>query len=186
MSRDVTHLLLEWNEDNKAALDELIPIVADELRQMAAKHLRDEKLDHTLQPTALVNEVYLKLVDRKQVTWEKRAHFFGFAATTMRRLLVDHARAKQSGKRGGGAVTVLLDENLQAKRDLDVLALEEGMKELEELSPRQSRIVELRFYAGLSVQEAALVLDVGTATITRDWIAARAWLYRYLKKAAPA
>ena len=151
MSQDVTELLLEWNQDNKAALDQLMPIVSGELKRLAQSYLSDEKGGHTLQPTALVNEVYLKLVDRKQVSWEKRAHFFGFVATTMRRLLVDHARAKLSGKRGGGAVTVMLDDNLVEKKDLNLLALDEALKELAQLSPRQSRVIELRFFAGLSV-----------------------------------
>ncbi|MEM1204320.1 MAG: sigma-70 family RNA polymerase sigma factor [Acidobacteriota bacterium] len=182
--QEVTELLLSWNDGHKEALDHLMPIVADELRQLARGYLNDERDSHTLQPTALVNELYLRLVDRRRVTWENRSHFFGFAATTMRRILVDHARAHRTEKRGGGSETLVLDEAmaLPDQREIDLVALDDALKDLEKLDPRQGRLVELRFFAGLTIEEASEVLGVGHATVSRDWKTAKAWLHRELRR----
>ncbi len=184
MAEDVTELLLQWNGGNREALDELMPIITDELRKLARRHLQHERPGHTLQPTALVNEVYLRLVDRRQANWHDRAHFFAFAAGTMRRILVDYARARLTAKRGGGLETVCLEEatGLAAGPSVDIIALDQALEALAELDERQSRLVELRFFAGLSLKEAAAVLEVGTATAGRDWATARAWLYARLSE----
>ncbi len=179
---DITELLLQWNQGSKRALDELMPMVERELRRLARLRLRDEPSTHTLQPTALVNECYMRLIDRKQVSWAERAHFYGFAARTMRRILVDHARARRTAKRGSGVRAESLDDHvtIAARRDVDVVALDDALKALSALDPRQSRIVELRFFGGLTIQETAEVLEVGEATVSRDWQSARAWLFREL------
>lgn len=179
---EITQLLLGWNQGNKQALDALIPLVATELRRIAERHLRGESNDHTLQPTALVNECYLRLIDRRQVSWQDRAHFFGFAARTMRRILVDHARARRSAKRGHGVRAIPLDEHVTVamEADVDVVALDEALKTLATLDERQSHIVELRFFAGLTIKETAEVLGIAEATVSRDWTSARAWLFREL------
>lgn len=183
-ARDVTDLLLRWNSGHKEALDDLMPLVSGELRRLAQAYLRDESRARTLQPTALVNELYLRLIDRRRVRWENRAHFFGFAATTMRRILVDHARAVQSAKRGGGTRPVSMEAalGLAVHEDVDVLRLDEALKTLAELDPRQARLVELRFFVGLSIEETAEVLGIGRATVGRDWVTAKAWLHRELSK----
>lgn len=183
-SRDVTELLLRWNSGHKEALDDLMPLVSGELRRLAQAYLRDESRAQTLQPTALVNELYLRLIDRRRVSWENRAHFFGFAATTMRRILVDHARSLQSAKRGGGQRPVSIEAalGLAIAQDVDVLRLDEALKTLAKLDPRQARLVELRFFVGLSIEETAEVLDIGRATVGRDWVTAKAWLHRELSK----
>ena len=185
MAEDVTELLLQWSEGNKGALDELMPLVTRELRDLARSYLLKERSGHTLQPTALVNEVYLRLVDRRRVSWQGRAQFFGFAARTMRRILVDHARARRRAKRGSGMEPVTLDETigLTTGKEIDVLALDEALRDLAKLDERQSRLVELRFFAGLTVEETAQVLGVGTATVVRDWSTAKAWLYAQLSGA---
>ena len=185
VSPDVTQLLLEWNDGHKQALDQLMPIVTEELRKLARSYLQDERDSHTLQPTALVNELYLRLVDRRRVTWQSRSHFFGFAATTMRRILVDHARAHRTAKRGGGVKTVTLDEalGLPDQPEIDLVALDDALHDLAKLDPRQSRLVELRFFAGLNIEEAAEVLGIGHATVSRDWTTAKAWLRRELRRA---
>lgn len=182
--RQVTDLLLRWNNGHKEALDDLMPLVSGELRRLAQAYLRDESRAQTLQPTALVNELYLRLIDRHRVSWENRAHFFGFAATTMRRILVDHARAIQSAKRGGGKKPVSMEAalGLAVPQDVDVLRLDEALKTLAELDPRQARLVELRFFVGLSIEETAEVLGIGRATVGRDWVTAKAWLHRELSK----
>ncbi|MEO1082849.1 MAG: ECF-type sigma factor [Acidobacteriota bacterium] len=186
MTQDVTDLLLAWNDGHKEALDELLPLVAGELRQLAAAHLRNERSARTLQPTALVNELYLRLVDRRRVTWKNRSHFFGFAATTLRRILVDHARAKHREKRGGGAQCVTLEDAglIAQPRDIDVLALDQALEQLAALEPRLERIVELRFFAGLTIEEVAEVLGIGSATVVRDWKAAQAFLLHRLESSA--
>ncbi len=182
MAEDVTQLLLQWSQGDKDALDELMPLVTRELRQLASSYLHKERPGHTLQPTALVNEVYLRLVDRRRVSWQGRAQFFAFAASTMRRILVDHARAKLTAKRGSGLETITLDEamGLTTEAEVDVIALDDALVGLAKLDARQSRLVELRFFAGLTVEETASVLGVGTATVVRDWSTAKAWLYAQL------
>ncbi len=185
MAEDVTELLLQWNRGNKEALDELMPLITGELGKLARLHLKKERPGHTLQPTALINEVYIRLVDRKRVSWHDRAHFFAFAARTMRRILVDYARARLTAKRGGGLETVTLDEavGLTTEQEIDVIALDQSLEALAKIDERQSRLVELRFFAGLTVEETAAVLGVGTATVVRDWSTARAWLFAHLTEA---
>ena len=182
--QDVTQLLLDWRAGDPAALDRLMPLVADELRLRARRYLAHEAPDHTLQPPALVNEVYLRLVDQRRVSWKNRAQFFGFAAQTMRRILVDHARAQKAWKRGRGVAKIPIDEavGLADQRSVDIIALDDALKELAEMDPRQSRMVELRFFGGLSLEEAAEVLGVGVATVSRDWVAVKAWLHRELQR----
>jgi RNA polymerase sigma factor (TIGR02999 family) len=166
----------------------LTPLVYSELRRLARRHLSRERSDHTLQSTALVHEAYLRLVDQRNVQWQNRAHFFGVAAQLIRRILIDHARARQAGKRGAGACLLSLDEALDAPsggRPLDVVALDDALEQLTKIDPRQSRIVELRFFAGLTVQETAEVLNVSTPTVNREWNAAKAWLFRELNRRGP-
>lgn len=183
---DITRLLQRWNQGNKDALDQLMPLVVDELRRIARYHLEGERIEHTLQPTALVNELYLKLIGRRQASWKDRTHFFAFAARSIRRILVDHARIQRASKRGGGLRTITLDEAIATpgRREIDLIALDDALCSLAHLDPRQSRLVELRFFGGLSTQEAAEALGVGVATIGRDWASAKAWLFRELSPAA--
>lgn len=166
----------------KEALDELMPAVYDELRRQAARYLRREKAGHTLQTTALIHEAYLRLVDQRNVQWQNRAHFFGIAAQMMRRILVDHARTKKRAKRGGSDVKVsLADATIPVnERDLDVVALDEALTRLAEIDEQQSRVVELRFFSGLTVEETAEVMGISPATVKRDWSVAKAWLHREL------
>jgi RNA polymerase sigma-70 factor, ECF subfamily len=183
--QDVTKLLKAWGSGDQEALNALLPAVYCEVRKLAQSYLRRERPDHTLQPTALVNEAYMRLVDQREVRWQNRAHFFGIAAQMMRRVLVDHARAHQAEKRGSGEVPVLLDEALgvaAADRGLDVVALDEALKGLAELDSRQARIVELRFFGGLSIEETAEVTELSPATVKREWAGARAWLRRELER----
>jgi len=177
---DVTRLLLAWRDGNDQALARLMPLVYDELRRLAASYMRRERPDHTLQPTALLNEAYLRLVDQARVAWQGRAHFFGIAARMMRRILMDHARQHRAAKRGSGGRKLPLDEAMEEplRQDVDLLALDEALSRLEELDPRQSRVVELRFFAGLEVTEVAEVLGISPATVKREWAVARAWLHR--------
>jgi RNA polymerase sigma-70 factor, ECF subfamily len=175
----VTQLLKDWAGGDQTALDRLMPLVYSELRRLANNYLRRERANHTLQPTALVNEAYMRLVDQKNARWQNRAQFFGVAAQLMRRILVDHARLHQAQKRGGSDRQRLSLTNLDAlaaKPDIDLLALHEALNELAEIDPQQARIVELRFFGGLSIEETADVLGVGHATVERDWKMARAWL----------
>src|SRR5215831_12591920 len=168
----VTQLLLKWNEGDAGALDRLMPLVYNELRRLANNYLRRERQNHTLQPTALVNEAYLKLVDQKSARWQNRAQFYGVAAQLMRRILVDHARQHQAAKRGGPTqerLSVTSAGQLGEKPDLDLLALHEALEELKEFDPQQERIVELRFFGGLSIEDTAEVLGIGDATVERDW-----------------
>jgi RNA polymerase sigma factor (TIGR02999 family) len=177
---EVTQLLKESARGDRAALDQLLPLVYGELRLIADRYLRRERADHTLQATALVHEAYLRLVDQRDVEWQNRAHFFGVAAQMMRRILVDHARAHQTAKRGSGGIKVSLDDVLEISDEQmgGMLELDEALTALERLDPQKSRIVELRFFGGLSIEETAEALGVGTATVIRQWRLAKAWLYQ--------
>jgi len=178
-AKDVTQLLGDWANGNKEALDKLLPLVYDELRRLADRYLRRERPDHTLQPTALVHEAYLRLVDQTAVRWQNRAHFFGIAANLMRQILVNHALSHRAAKRGGEASKLPLEEasNLSLERDVDLVALDEALARLATFDSRQSRIVELRFFGGLTVEEAAEVLGISPATVKREWTTAKAWLH---------
>ena len=175
----VTHLLQNWADGDAAAFDQLLPLVYGELRRLAASYLARERPGHTLQPTALVHEAYLRLVDQKQVDWRNRAQFIGLAAVMMRRILVTHARDRAANKRGGGAQKIPLSEVDEpgAAPDIDVVILHDALDRLQALDPRKSRIVELKFFGGLTRAEIAEVLGISVATVERDWTFARAWLY---------
>lgn len=179
---NITELLAGYGHGDKEALDRLMPLVYDELRRQAARYLKREQAGHTLQTTALIHEAYVRLVDQRNVQWQNRAHFFGIAAQLMRRILVDHARTKKRAKRGGSDVRVSLgDVNLAAKdQDLDVVALDEALNRLAKIDEQQSRVVELRFFSGLTVEETAEVMGISAATVKRDWSMAKAWLHREL------
>jgi RNA polymerase sigma factor (TIGR02999 family) len=181
---DVTQLLHRWSSGNRNALDNLTPVVYDELRRLAGIYLSRERSDHTLQATALVHEAYMKLVDQKNVRWQNRAHFFGIAAQMIRRILVDHARGVRAAKRGGGAMALSLDEALgvSEKRDLEIEALDDALAALAKIDPQQARVVELRFFTGLSIEETAEVLGISDSTVKRDWVSAKAWLFRELSR----
>jgi RNA polymerase sigma factor (TIGR02999 family) len=181
-SHNVTQLLVDWSHGDPAALEKLTPLVYGELKRLAARYLRRERADHTLQSTALVHEAYLRLVDQREIQWQNRAQFYGIAAEMIRRILIDHARGRQAVKRGDGAVKLSLDDALATprRRDLDLVALDDALSDLTRLDPRQGRLVELRFFAGLSVEESAEVLGISAATVKREWVAAKAWLYREL------
>ena len=174
----ITQLLLKWSAGDSAALDELMPLIYNELRQLAKNYLRRERPGHTLQPTALVNEAYLRMVEQRDAKWQNRAQFFGVAAQLMRRILVDHARARSAAKRGGlqYAVSLSKADRIEAGPDVDLLMLHEALNELAKIDPQQSRIVELRYFGGLTIEEAAEVLNVSHATVEREWKMARAWL----------
>ena len=180
---DITQLLQQVSSGGEG-VDELLDVVYAELRRQAARYLRRERKNHTLQPTALVNEAFMKLVDQRNVRWQNRAHFFGIAAQAMRRIVIDHARARQRLKRGGVQEVVTLDEAMIAaeSRSIDVLALDEALNRLAALDERQAKIVELRYFAGLSVEETAEVTGLSPATIKREWAMARAWLHAELTK----
>jgi RNA polymerase sigma factor (TIGR02999 family) len=178
---NVTQLLVAWSNGDRAALERLTPLVHEELHRLAARYMAGERPGHLLQPTALVNEAYLRLVDWKNVQWQNRAHFFGVAAQMMRRVLVDVARTRRRAKRGGGGLHVSLSEAVRVPAQrVDFVALDDALKTLETMDPRQSRVIELRFFAGLSLEETAHVLDVSVGTVRRDWSLAQAWLYREL------
>ena len=192
-SSDVTGLLLRWSQGDAGALDRLLPLIYEELRRIASRQLRDERHEHTLAPTALVHELYLRLVDQRRSTWENRAHFFGLAAQLMRRTLVDHARARYADKRGGSVTRVSLEEALDeslAEPDApggeaaaaDVLAIDQALERLSKVDQDQARIVELRFFAGLTVEETAHVLKRSPRTVKREWRLAKAWLYLELRR----
>jgi RNA polymerase sigma factor (TIGR02999 family) len=183
-SPDITTLLLAWRSGDEAALGRIVPLVHDELRKIARRCLRGGQAAHSLQPTALVNEAYLRLVDARLVNWQNRVHFLAMAARLMRRVLVDAARARGADKRGGDAVRVSLSEALGRHDDLDedVVALHDALEHLEQVDARKGRLVELRFFAGLSVEEAAEVLEVSPQTAARDWTFAKAWLRRELAR----
>lgn len=179
---EITQLLAEWSEGNQAALDQLYPLVYNELRRLAHGYLRRERKGHTLQTTALINEAYLRLVDQKHVHWANRSHFFGISAQIMRRILIDHARRYDYAKRGGGAQRISLDEAaiVAKQRGQTLLLLDEALKSLAKIDPRRSQVVELRYFGGLNNEEIAGVLKISENTVTRDWIMARAWLYQEL------
>ncbi len=183
---DVTRLLKDWSGGDSTALDRLMPIVYQELRAVAARYLRRERRDHTLQPTALVNEAYLRLIDQKQVAWQNRAHFVGVAAQMMRRILVDHAKSHNRVKRGGGALRIPLDEAamISDERATDLVELDEALTALAAFDERKSRVVEMKYFGGLSVEETAEVLKVSVITVARDWKLAKAWLYTTIKENA--
>jgi RNA polymerase sigma-70 factor, ECF subfamily len=183
-SQNITRLLLDWRNGDQTALDRLMPLVYEELRRMANHYMRNERRGHTLQTSALVNEAYLRLVDHENIEWQNRAHFFGVAAQAMRRILVDHARSRNYQKRGGGAQQVSLDEamTLAEDRAAELLALDEALQELAKMDERKSRVVELRYFGGLSLEETAEALGVSVPTVTRDWSTAKAWLMREMTK----
>ncbi|HVF41681.1 MAG TPA: sigma-70 family RNA polymerase sigma factor [Pyrinomonadaceae bacterium] len=182
--QDVTRLLVRLTEGDRGVLDELLPVVYGELRKLASSYLRRERVGHTLQPTALVHEAYMRLVDQTQVQWQNRAHFFGVAAQMMRRILVDHARAHEAEKRGGEFQKLSLDENIDVsgERDVNLVALDDALNLLAEIDPQKMKIVELRFFGGLSVEETAEVLGVSAPTVKRQWRMAKAWLYGQVKR----
>lgn len=181
---EITLWLHEWSSGNESALDVLMPVVYAELHRQAVNYLRRERIGHTLQATALINEAYLKLIDQRDVNWKNRAHFFGLAAQAMRRILVDHARARHRNKRGGNAENLPLEAaEFTASEDgtsVDLVALDETLSRLELLDKRQARIVELRFFSGLSVEETAEALTVSPATVKNEWRTAKAWLFQEL------
>jgi len=179
-SHHVTELLREWTKGNSAAMDELLPYIYDELHRRAARYLRRERINHTLQTTALVHEAYLKLVDQKSVQWKDRGHFFAVAAQAMRRILVDHAKHKNRAKRGGDVPDLQLDasvENAILESKVDIESLDEALSRLAVIDPDQEKLVELRFFAGLSLEEAAAVMDISRATAAREWQVAKSWLH---------
>jgi RNA polymerase sigma-70 factor (ECF subfamily) len=180
-SQDVSQLLVDWSNGDQAALDKLLPLVNTELRQLARRYLRRENPGHTLQTSALVNEAYLRLIDQKSVRWQNRAHFFGIAARLMRRILIDHARSHHRAKRGG-ALRVSLDEAaaVTEARAIELLAVDEALEKLTAMDSRKGRIVELRFFGGLSLEETAEVLGISSPTVQREWRAAKAWMHRIL------
>lgn len=175
---EVTELLQDWSKGDESALERLMPLVYDELHRLAHQHMKQERAGHILQTSALINEAYLRLVDRPRIHWENRAQFFGIAARVMRRILVDDARKRKSDKRGSDAIHVTLNEAtiVAHEQAANVMALDDALKSLEEIDPRQSQIVELRFFGGLSIDETAEVLKVSPGTVMRDWTFARAWL----------
>lgn len=183
-SHDVTQLLHEWSRGDRQAAERLMPLVYDELRKLARRYLGRERPDHTLQPTALVNEAYLKLIDQTRVDWQNRHHFYGIAAQVMRRILVDHARMHTSEKRGGGAPQLSLDELNVAggERAAELIALDEALERLSQLFPRKGKVVELRFFGGFSVDETAQILGVSDKTVMREWESAKLWLYREFER----
>jgi RNA polymerase sigma factor (TIGR02999 family) len=180
----LTQLLIDWSNGDQSAFDKLMPLIDEELRRLAHRYMSRERAGHTLQTTALVNEAFVRLVNRKNVNWQNRAHFFGLAAQLMRTILVDHARSHACAKRGGGAFKLELDDALvvSQKKAAEVIALNDALNELVRLDPQQSRIVELRFFGGLTVEETAEVLHLSPATIKREWSTAKAWLYHELSK----
>jgi RNA polymerase sigma factor (TIGR02999 family) len=183
-SPQVTQLLIDWSNGDRAALDKLMSIVDAELRRLAHRYMSRERSGHTLQTTALVNEAFVRLVNRKNVHWQNRAHFFAIAAQLMRTILVDHARSHACAKRGGSADTLVLDEAMVVSQEkaAEVVALDDALKVLADMDPQQSRIVELRFFGGLTVEETAEVLQLSPATIKREWSTAKAWLFHELAK----
>jgi RNA polymerase sigma factor (TIGR02999 family) len=182
-NEQITGLLLKWSKGDEQALEALAPVLYQELRRLARNYMKRERPDHTLQSTALVHEAYMRLVDQR-VVWKGREHFFAIAAQMMRRILVDHAKKNQSAKRGSGARPLSLAEpqEVSAKPDKDLVALDEALKRLETHDPQRSRIIELRFFGGLSNEESAVVLGISPATVQRQWAGARAWLYRELSR----
>ena len=181
-SHEITQLLLDWNEGKPDVLEKLMPLVYKELRRLARQYLNKERAGHTLLTTDLVHEAYLRLIDQTRVQWQNRAHFFGIAAQLMRRILVDHARGKKRMKRGDGAQRISLDEAATASLDskVDILAIDEALGRLAEFDERKAKVVELRFFGGLEIEEAAVFLNLSPITVSRDWKLAKAWLHRAL------
>jgi RNA polymerase sigma-70 factor, ECF subfamily len=181
---EITQLLVAWNNGDAAALERLTPLVQAELHRLAKHYMAGERQGHLLQTTALVNEAFMRLIDWRNVEWQNRSHFFGLAAQIMRRVLVDFARARRREKRGGDALMVSLSEaaHIAHEQSADLVALDDALQALEKLDPRQARVVELRFFAGLSMEETAEALKVSLSTVRRDWSLAEAWLYRELSK----
>jgi len=184
--QEITQLLVAWSQGDEAALEKLTPLVYQELHRLAHRYLGRERTGHTLQTTALVHEAYLRLIDRQQVEWQNRAHFFAISAQLMRRILVDFARTRRYRKRGGGAQQVMFDEAavVAPERSADFIALDDALMELSKLDQRQARVVELRFFGGLTIEETAEVLKVAPITVRRDWNLAQAWLLRELRRGA--
>ncbi len=184
LPEQMTRLLVAWSDGDKSALDKLMPVVHDELRRMAHRFMNRERKGHTLQTTALVNEVYLKLIDQRHVSWQNRAHFFAVAAKLMRRILVDYARSRQYAKREGEQHKVELEEAAQVSkvRGAELIAVDDALLSLEMIDARKAKVVELRFFGGLTIEETAEVLKTSHATIERDWTTARAWLYREISR----
>ena len=185
-TKEVTVFLKAWSGGSREAADRLMQIVYKEMRKLAASYLQKQRSDHTLQPTALVHEAYLKLIDASQINWQDRAHFFAVAAQTMRNILVDHARAVAADKRGGGAQKIALDEvaGLSENQEVDLIDLDEALRLLARQDETQSRIIELRFFGGLTIEETAEVLKISPATVKREWAMARAWLFRQINSPA--
>lgn len=184
-SSNITQMLRDWGDGRTEALDELLPLVYNELRRLAASYLRKERPNHTLQTTALVHEAYLKLIDQRNVEWKNRGHFFAIAAQAMRRILVDHAKARHREKRGGQAEDASLEDVLVAaaqESNIDLVALDEALSKLARIDPQQVKIVELRYFTGLSLDETADVLGISRATVARDWQVAKAWLHREMTR----
>jgi RNA polymerase sigma-70 factor, ECF subfamily len=184
---EITQLLAEWSDGNQSALDELYPLVYDELHRLARRYMSREREGHTLQTTALINEAYVRLVDQRNVHWANRSHFFAISAQIMRRILIDHARRHAYAKRGGGAQQVSLDEAAIVTRTAgaELLRLDEALKSLAEMDPRRSQVVELRYFGGPNNEEIAGVLNISENTVTRDWNMARAWLHQQLSESSP-
>jgi len=180
---DITALLVDWNNGDKSAMDRLLPLVEKELHRLAHAYMRREDPDHMLQTTALINETYLRLVDQRKVQWQNRAHFFGISAQIMRRILLNYARDQNRQKRGGKAIHVSLSEALimPAEKDREIIALNDALNRLEEVDERKAKVVELRFFGGLTIEEVAEVLKVSTVTVLRDWAFAKAWLSREMQ-----
>ena len=183
-STPVTQLLVRWRGGDRDAFDALIPLVYDELRRIAQRYLQAERPEHTLQSTALVNEAYMRMVAQDLPQWQNRAHFFSVAAQIMRQILVDHARNRRASKRGGNVCKLALDDAAEQpqQRDFDIIALDDALKTLAEMDPQQSRVVELKFFAGLSIEDTSEVLGISPSTVKRDWNTARVWLYRELDR----
>src|SRR3954449_12186018 len=179
--QEVTQLLADWGKGDRSALDKLLPLVHSELRRIAQRQMSQERPGHTLQATALVNEAYLKLAGQQGFDWQNRAHFFAVCATVMRHILIDHARAHARDKRGGGAIQVSLNEALVVEdQAAHLIALDDALRRLESLDPQKGKIVELRYFGGLSIEEAAEVMNVSPRTVRREWQRAKAWLYRMM------
>lgn len=182
-SNDVTQLLIDWNNGDAEAVEKLLPVIYAELRKLAAHYLSKERSNHTLQPTALIHEAYLQLIEISRVNWQNRAHFFGVAARSMRHILVDHARSHQAAKRGGGYKVSISDGMAIAQpKDIDLILLDHALSQLNELDPQQSRVVELKFFGGLSIEEIAEALSISPATVKRHWASAKAWLNREINR----
>ena len=187
-SDQLTQLLVRWRGGDREALDALMPLVYEELRRLAHYYLQRERSGHTLQSTALVHEAYMRMLGQKLPDWQNRAHFFGVAARLMRQILVEYARGHQASKRGGDACKVALDEGalVPQKTDVDVILLDDALQDLAKLDEQQSRIVELRFFAGLSIEDTSEVMGISPATVSREWTTARIWLHREISRRAPA